>query len=1417
VRLRGGGVRADAKLDVDEPEVAMQSEVVVMKAVDERCLRFMTWNVGLRTGKQLALALDFLLHTYAPDVLALQECFHSLHHAELIAVINHRKYQLSRIDQSSGIQNGGAALLTSSRLQCQQIPARKKPQPFLDEVWIKISPTTTETSFQLQVGSWYVRQLDAETKSTADDFEAILKGFPSRCVVLGDLNAQVSGTEGTIGSSSIAHSRGKRLTERANAGELLLVANDVPTHFSNNSNSCSVIDHVLLGTKTGDLLMPVHDCAEVINVPLLRSTSDHAPVMWDAIPTKGAMKQTSKKRRTQVDWSRATVEQKKAYNERLTEKFSQLSDIKPKMCDIADIALKAARGTCPTSKGGLQPLADPKKIQEKLKEGSTLSQEFDKLVHRSLPPHLLTSDMWHIAERLFGITSKPQCSSPLIHPVTGVAVWDPKQKNELFLQHVVNLHKHPAGYVRDPYIPDGVRMKPPVTAEVQASLKAAHSAKCLDSRLLRAEFFKEFDEKNLETLRQAMERVLCDDPEIPASWRNGITSGLPKPGRLLGPVTNLRPVTVTEILSRLTERVTDRRVRHKYPLARSQFGFVQNVSMSLSLLGLGLTLESNLGDKQHCRLDDVQYDEDAVKDDRDVRQRTTLLVCIDGKSAFCRGTADSVAQKIRDQCPDLAGEANWIHDFLSRRTIQVKYADIISDAVELQRGFPQGTILGPLAWAIYVNELVLELERLCSIADADDSEMQADLIRQRPAGVTPWKPKRPASCKHVDTVAVPLVVADDLNFIVSHHDPAHCIAKANSLLAAIARWSAENGVQLDKMQSGFLVGSQVWMSQQKRVLRCGDLPPLTPQKADGIKLLGVTFDAGCDFHLHVEKVVSKARAQLQYLMALRQVPAHIKIELVRACIMSQMLYAVETWWPFTTVESRKLLEQQHYACARFITNMMKSADSKATVAEAGLRSFAFYAEERIVAALETVLQYPPDDFGPGWVRKQADELPPKKCEEIFSVRSLRTLAPCVPPKWNDREDNRQRYEFSPTRQRPFSPQELGPADNIKILWQAPGGLSRNAPEADKKKANEAVMDAVRAQLGDDHYEIFSDGSVDHEPRLKSHQNLPKDNVKKKVHVGRQTKRDFAACGGGALVINYQGQEIHRDSVKTSTGSASYTPEFMTFKASVEAAETIAKPGVPIVFFADCQSELREFESGALHSRRSLAWEVWATLLRLATDRKVVLVFIFSHCGIKGNDLVDELAKQAAADSYKDWQKHITYPVFRRDAIRMRMWSVVQRHDANASKNIRFAFCRGPSALPRIHPYWQSILAQVRCGACPSIGGALCDDKNPKERCPLCNKPAFGREGATTLHLFQCQHKDAVSLRKDLNLKGPKSLRDPELQYALPLIRLFISARRKNTLENDKNVPPSLIAKLQQPLPDFELPQLQQEKTFTETA
>ena len=66
--------------------------------------------------------------------------------------------------------------------------------------------------------------------------------------------------------------------------------------------------------------------------------------------------------------------------------------------------------------------------------------------------------------------------------------------------------------------------------------------------------------------------------------------------------------------------------------------------------------------------------------------------------------------------------SKWIEDFLSDRTQKVRVGDSYSANAKVLSGIPQGSILGPILFTVYINDLPHGISSSCKIF-ADDTKI----------------------------------------------------------------------------------------------------------------------------------------------------------------------------------------------------------------------------------------------------------------------------------------------------------------------------------------------------------------------------------------------------------------------------------------------------------------------------------------------------------------------------------------------------------------------------------------------------------------------------------------------------------------------------------------------------------------------
>ena len=143
----------------------------------------------------------------------------------------------------------------------------------------------------------------------------------------------------------------------------------------------------------------------------------------------------------------------------------------------------------------------------------------------------------------------------------------------------------------------------------------------------------------------------------------------------------------------------------------------------------------------------------------------SLLVLIDMSKAFDSLNHNLLLGKLRNLGLK-ASVISWFSSYLSSRYQRVRYEDSVSKLFPLKNGVPQGSILGPMLFTIYINDLI------------------SVITHNQPAAY---------------------VADSQLHFKFSVSDSSSAIATVNQDLRDISKWCAKNSLLINPEKTKLVV------------------------------------------------------------------------------------------------------------------------------------------------------------------------------------------------------------------------------------------------------------------------------------------------------------------------------------------------------------------------------------------------------------------------------------------------------------------------------------------------------------------------------------------------------------------------------------------------------------------------------------
>ena len=328
-------------------------------------------------------------------------------------------------------------------------------------------------------------------------------------------------------------------------------------------------------------------------------------------------------------------------------------------------------------------------------------------------------------------------------------------------------------------------------------------------------------------------------------------------------INNYRPISVLPVFSKIIEKLMHKRLKNFLDkngiLTHSQFGFRRGLSTELAIINMVDKVTEAIDNKNEC-----------------------VGVFLDLSKAFDTIDHDILLQKLN--LLGIRGVVNnWFRSYLSNRQQFVEISHERSALMRISCGVPQGSILGPLLFIVYINDLVNAVKD-CNI----------------------------------------IMFADDTNLFFSNKNLNDLEKTINRELKNICLWFNLNKLSLNVKKTNFILFGY---SKRKKPLHIC-INDIKIDQTDKTKFLGVIINQTVTWSDHINVVTHKVNKSIGILSRLsRTIPSSVLVSLYQSLVAPYYDYCNIAWAINNSVMLDKVYKTQKRA-VRIITNSSFNSHTK---------------------------------------------------------------------------------------------------------------------------------------------------------------------------------------------------------------------------------------------------------------------------------------------------------------------------------------------------------------------------------------------------------------------------------------------------------------------------------------------------------
>lgn len=250
--------------------------------------------------------------------------------------------------------------------------------------------------------------------------------------------------------------------------------------------------------------------------------------------------------------------------------------------------------------------------------------------------------------------------------------------------------------------------------------------------------------------------------------------------------------------------------------------------------------------------------------------KQTDLILLDFSKAFDKVAHEKLLSKLH-YCGIRGGTLRWIKSFLDDRTQNVLLNGVKSDDIPVSSGVPQGSVLGPILFLVYINDLPEQVKSNVRLF-ADDTALYLTFSKS----------------------ASPAILQQDLQYLET--------------------WEKAWDMEFNPSKCQVIHITRSRRPAQNQYYLHGVLLEAVPSA----RYLGVDISENLSWNTHISRVSKKANQTLGFVK--RNIKIHhedLKATAYKTLVRPQLEYASSVWSPYTDTAIQQIEKVQRRA-ARWV-------------------------------------------------------------------------------------------------------------------------------------------------------------------------------------------------------------------------------------------------------------------------------------------------------------------------------------------------------------------------------------------------------------------------------------------------------------------------------------------------------------------